>query len=84
MSILNNKISVYSNRCMDDLCNIVDLLFFDDAVFLTDKFYQTFKDNFNCNYDDFINYIEVNKIYTCVDLINEFFYYSSKDIWVTL
>ena len=69
---------------MDDLCNYVDLLFFDDATFLTDKFYNTFKDNFNCSYDEFFNYLEENKIYACVDIVSEFFYYHAKDIWETL
>lgn len=84
MSIMNNRISIYCNKDLGTLCNYIDKEYFDDCVFLSVKFYHNFKDNFNCTYYEFVDYIEENNIFTPYLIVCEFFYFRSRELWQTL
>ena len=84
MTIMNNRISKFCNKDIDSLCKYIVKEFFNDAVFLSIKFYNTFKDNFNCDYIEFVDYIEENNLFTPYHIVIEFFYYNSRDLWQTI
>lgn len=78
MSILNNRITKYIYLKLSKLVNLIDDLYYEnETVFLSIKFYNDFKDNFNVSYNKFIEYIENNELYTSYDIVYEFFYYKN-------
>lgn len=75
MSILNNKIQIYSNLKHYELVDLIHSKYYDDEIFLSMRFFNDFCDNFNCNFHDFATYVENSEIYSPIDIVDCFFKY---------
>ena len=78
---MNNKISIYSNLKHHELIDIINRKYYDDNIFLSLTFFDDFGQYFNCNYHDFIFYIENYEIYSPIDIVDNFFEYKKINLF---
>lgn len=75
MAILNNKINGFENMRKEDLNIFVQSHFFSNNHFLAMSFFNVFCEHFNCNFDDFIEFLDEQQIYDSEQIVETFFYY---------